>query len=180
MDVRQLHTRFLWPFLLGDRAVDDVARELANGWRHESLPRLYSDELLKQARDFIDHDVAYFKYEDARSVFPQRLSAVLSDGVIVPVKIPPRAGIELFVTGEGVGILSIMLTVSAEDIPAAVLLDFNYRVGRKSNALPAMLHVMHPSEDDARWSSIEEAARAKIRPAPSDDAPPSERIGIPG
>jgi hypothetical protein len=73
-----------------------------------------------------------------------------------------------------------MLTVSAEDIPAAVLLDFNYRVGRKSNALPAMLHVMHPSEDDARWSRIEETARVNIRPAPSDDAPPSERIGVPG
>lgn len=43
-----------------------------------------------------------------------------------------------------------------------------------------MLHVMHPSEAETRWSRIAEAHRIKLPAVPPVDAPARERIGRPG
>jgi len=177
-NVKHLHTRFLWPFFISGDQFDHVEAVLGSDWIRQQPPHLYRDELLEQALAFLCEDIVYFRFADAASFFPQALTATLSKGVTVPVKIPSGGGIELFVTREGIGVLSIMLSVA--DVPTDTALDFNYRLARKSGAPPATLHVTHPSENAARWSRIPEADRSKIRSAPALDATARDRIGAPG
>ena len=177
-NVQQLHTRFLWPFLIDRDQFDRLEAMLGSAWMRQQPPHLYRDELLEQAQKFLRDSMAYFRFADAASLFPQALTAKLSNGVTVPVKIPSGGGVELFVTREGVCVLSIALSVAG--VPTQTMVDFNYRLARKSLAPAAMLHVMHASEDPERWSRIPEADRSRIRPAPPSDAPKRDRIGTPG
>jgi hypothetical protein len=178
MQVQQLHTRFLWPFFLRRDDFDRVIRTLSGGWTRQEPPHLYREELLAPARAYLCDDNAYFRFAEPASLFPQGLFATLSDGIVVPVKIPSNGGLELFVTHDGVGILAIALSVA--DVPARTAVDFNYRLARMSSAPAAALHVRHPSEEESRWSRIPQADRDKIRPAPAVDAAPRDRIGKPG
>jgi len=181
MNVQQLHTRFLWPFVIGRDDFHGVEKALGTVWRRRELPHLYLDELLEHARKFLsdDRDVKYLTFENQASLFPRGLTVELSEGITAPVRTPTGEAIELFITRDRIGILSITLS-PGEDIPASVVLDFNYRLARKTAAQPARLHVMHPAEDAVRWSQIKPEHRSKIHPAPAKDASARDRIGAPG
>ncbi|MEA2416623.1 MAG: hypothetical protein QOI58_3280 [Thermoanaerobaculia bacterium] len=178
MQVQQLHTRFLWPFFFGRDDFDRVVGTLSGGWTRQEPPHLYREELLAPAQAYLGDDNAYFRFAEPASLFPQGLFATLSNGIVVPVKIPSGGGLELFVTHDGVGMLAIALSVA--DVPTRIAVDFNYRLARMSSAPAATLHVRHPSEEESRWSRIPQADRDRIRPAPAVDAPPRDRIGKPG
>lgn len=175
MHLRQLHTRFLWPFFIPRPDFDRLPTVLGSAWTRQQLPHLYREELLEPARAYLADGSAYFCFTDLASLFPQALFATLSDGVVVPVKIPSGGGVELLVTRDGVGILSIALSIA--DVPTRTAVDFNYRLARIAVAAPATLHVRHPSEEPERWSRIPESDRSKIRPAPPPDAAAPNRIG---
>jgi len=178
MHLQQLHTRFLWPFFIRREDFDRLSDVLANTWTRQPPPHFYREELLDSARTYLANDTAYFRLADPASLFPQALFATLSAGVTVPVKIPSGGGVELFVTCDGVGILSIALSVA--DVTTRVAIDFNYRLARMSGAMPATLHVVHPKEDAERWVQIPKPDRDLIRPAPAPDAVARHRIGKPG
>jgi hypothetical protein len=178
MNAKQLHTRFLWPFSIRREGFDRVETALGSSWRREDLPHLYRDDLLEQAQAFLCKDIVYLRLSDADRLFPHMLRAQLSKGVSVPVRMPSGGGIEVFVTREGVGVLSILLSLT--NVTTDVMVDFNYRMARKAVAVPAKLHVAHPAEDAERWKRISEDDRARIQDAPRVDAPPGDRIGAQG
>lgn len=177
MNVQEFQTRFIWPFAISHDRVDQVARLLGGMWEPRQSTSYYHGELLEQVRLFLRDDVSYYRCIGISQILPPSTKAVLKD-VTVPFRTAHGAGVELFVTKEGICILS--MTFSVTDVPTDVMLDFNYRLSRRAEAGPARLHVPHPSEDEARWAKISEDHRPKIRPSPLPNAPALEQIGAPG
>lgn len=187
--VRKLYARFLWPFLIEPEKVDSAwdqlhARPIADRrvtWVSGSPLALYRDELLEMAHTYLfgDRDrYCSLSEESAEALIPRGLIAKLSKGVTAPVAIQHTNGIEMFLTRDGLGVLSI--TLGTNDVPATVAIDFIYRLSLVCGAPPAKLYLAHPSDNEGRWARIPEAVRERIQPAPTVDDPAVARIGRAG
>ncbi|MEO6741855.1 MAG: hypothetical protein ABIP20_16540 [Chthoniobacteraceae bacterium] len=199
-------TRFLWPFYFALGTHQAVATALQSHifttrkgrlvpmWEPEgSASHAYRDELLPHARDWL-HAAG-----DGRGCITLGLAAVVEDACFADIDLlldeqgakiscgPANgAGVELFLTPQGVGVLSITLAPGSFPLSAADAQAFNYRLAQFQRHT-ARLRKRHPHDDPARWAEIPKDRRTEImRATPPLDAeqsgtlPIAERLGCPG
>ncbi|HEV7892044.1 MAG TPA: hypothetical protein VGP08_15470 [Pyrinomonadaceae bacterium] len=168
-------------------------------WECAPPPALYREELL-------DHVAQYLFGETERSCRYLRLSAAASsrwfnkahvviyearaaeaqggadeksEGVEWPVSLSPLAGVEVFLTDYGVGVLSVALTPKLSELNDDRAMLFNYKLSQLRPQVSARLRIPHPSEDKEKWEKIPPEQKKKITTPPAD-APLSERLGAAG
>jgi hypothetical protein len=169
-------------------------------WECASPPALYKEELL-------DHVAQYLFGETERSCRYLRLSAAASSrwfnkaqvviyearatearggadekskAVEWPVSLSPLAGVEVFLTDYGVGVLSVSLTPRLSELDYDSAMLFNYKLSQLRPQVSASLRIPHPSENKGTWEHIPSEQKEKIPPPPPADAPLSERLGAAG
>lgn len=200
---KEIHTRFLYPFFIQRKSVGRAAMGLVKlrcptrsgespVWDEVDVPHeFYRQEVIGAVRQFLFPDMddkeqalggcRYLKVRD------DRLSAWFQRGVRVKgpgderffAQIAPGAGIEIFLSPYGVGVLSIALMTTSEQCDALGnrlddIKQFNYRLAQltRKNTIPD-LALPHPSDDPGTM----EKAGDHTPPPPATEAPFLERLG---
>lgn len=172
----------------------------ASIWECAPPPALYREELL-------NHVEKYLFNEAERSCRYLRLSAAASSRwfnkvqvvmtevhakeaqaegderaapVVWPVALSPLAGVEVFLTGYGVGVLSISLTPRLTELNYENSMLFNYKLSQLRPQVSPRLRIPHPSENEEGWAHMPAVQKEKILAAPAADAPLSDRLGAAG
>jgi hypothetical protein len=192
----ELHTRFLYPFFFDRDRAEPAAAALTAAtigghkavWGRAGPPGLYADEMLEHVTAFLFSDAEsnksgprYLRVTNQRtnSFFHGTVVQLVRDSHmgIVPAW---EMGIELFLTPQGIGILSVTLTADCPRLDFAAAASFNYRLSLLNPKVRARIGIPHPADDPAAWARIPEANRAKIKSAPPADAPLAQRLGVKG
>src|ERR1700720_4224545 len=168
--VKEVHTRFLYPFFFHRDAIREAAGKLQRAtladatdttdqraiWQLTEAPGLYRDEVLQHVSEFLFGASAagpceYLKVtgDALNSIFHGRVLLQLPDGVTLPFKPTRRIGIELFLTKYGIGILSIALTPEKENLNLDEAIEFSYRLARFDPMPAAELRIPRSSGDEA-------------------------------
>lgn len=200
--VTDLHTRFLCPFFFRRDCVNMAAKALQDlrlagrdgrplaVWECPGPHGLYGEEVL-------DHVVAFlFSSTETAGCRYLKLSGAVGsrwwsdvetwlpgeNGQVVrlPIRLVPAAGIELFLSTYGVGLLSIALAPEREALSILDAIEFNYRLSLLRWGNVGKFHRLHPQEDAQRWERLSAETRQEIPLAPAPDAPLAERLGRPG
>jgi len=153
----------------------------------------YRDELLPHASDWLHSG------GDGHGCIVLHLAAAVEDACFADIDLllddrggkiacgpASGAGIELFLTPQGIGLLSIALAPGSFPITASDAQAFNYRLAQFQRHA-AQLRKRHPQDDPARWAEIPVERRAEIlRAAPLPDPeqsaalPIADRLGCSG
>jgi hypothetical protein len=172
-------------------------------WECCDAPPLYREELLHNVDDFLFGGSArgckYLRVtsalcnkwlSDLRAVLiPERpefsphrhsVPVLQQDSLACDVTVAPLAGIEMFLTNYGVGLLSIALTTREAPADAETGILFNYKLAQSRPKVAATLHKNHPSDDGERWKILSDDQKAMVPAAPALDSPLNERIGVAG
>ncbi len=169
--IKSQNSRFLYLFFIDrnclNQAVDALTKNL--DWEIIEKPYgLYSDEMLYRIRNFLfsnkqDNSCYYlkFKKQTANKWFKKTLDDQKQRFIAT---LNQQAGIELFLSHYGVGILSITLT-NKNPSDFDQLKQFNYLLSQAKGKLTPRLLIPYPSDNP------------KLPPAPAEDAPLSERLG---
>ena len=204
---KELQTRFLYPFFFGRQSVRQAAEALqaqtltlSNGKSHDlwacATPHhFYQDELLHHVIRFLFGDAPttgaaaadeeracrYLKLSDvaANALFKDAELPAFRDAAL-PLRIIPGVGVEVFLSSQGVGVLSLALTPGKTNLSFAEACDFNYRLAQFRRRDATLIRLRHPQDTAATWERVPEANRAKIAPPPAADAPLQQRLGAPG
>ena len=96
------------------------------------------------------------------------------------VALIPEIGIEVFLSPQGIGVLSIAFTPGKEGLSQSEALDFNYRLAQYRRSPVATFHKPHPTEKVGGSSRIPDDQLSKIPPPPANDAPLLDRLGAAG
>ena len=176
-------------------------------WECSHPPALYQEELLDHVDKFLFHDTErgcrYLRISNAvSSRWFNKLHVVLAEpkpakqkesngialdsggevlrSIVWPVSLAPLASMEIFLTNYGVGVFSISLIPNppALDFQNATL--FNYKLAQLRPQVAARLGIPHPSQNTKLWEQMPAVQKGKIAPAPSVDAPVSQRLGCAG
>ena len=195
---QMVQTRFLYPFFLRRGATEGACEALLAAeapmrkglqkvWEVGEVHPLYREELLDHVADFLfpeRHRPGGSRYLRLAEAFGNHwfkyTVAVPKGGRSIPVHLAPLAGVELFLTGYGVGVLSIALACAGAELDRDVVEDLNYRLAQVRPQTAARLRSPHPSEDTARWTQLSDGQRTAIPPAPAPDTPLYDRLGKPG
>ena len=193
--LKELTTRFLYPFFFNRRAVEDALADLSSltlcgrtdVWRRAQAPETYKDEVHRHVAEYLFPDkdgggkCAYLKVSDGilNTLFQH---AEVQWGKKQAIKIAPvwEVGIELFFAPFGVGVLSLAFRPTASTLDTAVATDFNYRLAQLRRKGGAHLRIPHPSEQAESWNRLPEAVRQTIAPPPAPEAPLAQRLGVRG
>jgi hypothetical protein len=193
----ELQTRFLYPFFVrrdsvqaATTALQDTSLAARDGqplamWECPGPHDLYREEVLDHVVSFLfptaeEAGCRYLKLSGAAaSRWFGHLEARVPD-VTLPVRLVPAAGVELFLSSYGVGLLSIALAPEREALTIAEAIECNYRLSQLRWSNAGQFAVPHPQDDPQRWERIPDAERQRIPPAPAPQAPLVERLGRPG
>ncbi|REK31420.1 MAG: hypothetical protein DWQ42_00385 [Planctomycetota bacterium] len=192
--VLECHTRFLHPFVVAANRGREMAAaleqfrfgEVAELWQVNSLPENYREEMLAPLLRLFAVDDAAESLRSYLRVADAALNRMFHDAVVqfgdisLPVEPVWSTGIELFLLDAGIGVLSVSLEVEADSLTAGQVVDFNYRLTQPVDKSRAVIRTAHPQDSPAAWQRVPEAERAKIAPAPAEDAPLAERVGVRG
>lgn len=205
-----LATRFLYPFFFERDKADEASEMLlkaairrregepVNIWECCEPPGLYREELLDHVDSFLfantPRGCKYLRVSSpAASRWFNKLQAVLieektrsaspgkdQEPLVWPVHLAPLAGVEMFLTNYGVGVLSISLAPEdiEPDFEAATL--FNYKLAQLRPQVSARLRIRHASDNKETWERMSAEQRQKIGSVPSNDAAFDQRIGVAG
>lgn len=193
--IKELNTRFLFPFFFHRHSVLEAAILLeaatfagvAPGWMRAGRPGLYTDEMLEHVaghlfpKELSSGGGGYLHLAEtaANKVF-RSLSVSVREGRALPVSLSWAGGVELFLSPQGVGLLSVTLQPGEKALETEAAIDFNYSIARRHGDMTARFRMSHPQDDAGRWSHVPEESRSKIGPIPADDAPFEGRIARPG
>lgn len=198
-------TRFLYPFVVPaakrgaciDALRGDTFLGKPDAWRQDPPHRYYQDELLPQVAHYVHPGQGQSGCVLLR-LAPDRQDRLLRDvtaqarkgQTTFGVAWSSLAGVELFISPEGAGVLSVALDVTpggqAEGKGPAELtgdhaLDFNYLGARRHKGVDLLFVADHPSSDPERWNRIPAEARERLeRQRPEANAPIDARLGVPG
>ena len=100
--------------------------------------------------------------------------------IVWPVSLAPLAGIEVFLTNYGVGILSVSLTPKVEELDFETTTLFNYKLSQLRPQVSARLRIPHPSENKQAWEHMSDQQKEKLGPPPPADVAITERLGAAG
>lgn len=176
-------------------------------WECSPPPALYKEELLDHVDKFLFHDTErgcrylrisnavssrwFNKLEvvlaEAKSAKQKESNAIASDAgedvptpIVWPVSLAPLASMEIFLTNYGVGVFSISLIPNPPELDFQNATLFNYKLAQLRPQVAAKLGIPHPSENTKLWEQMPTLQKEKIAPAPSVDAPVSQRLGCAG
>ncbi len=188
----EVQTRFLCPFFFQWGATESATAALESLrlpgrtfaiWERARAPSSYREDLLPHVDSFMFPEVepGYVRVTNAaaNSLLPPGARARLDGGRSLALGLIHGAGIELYLSARGVGVLSIALAPAGQ-LSQADALSFNYRLARASALSPAAILVPHPADDEPRWARLSAEDRARVPAAPEPDAPAADRIGRPG
>jgi hypothetical protein len=97
------------------------------------------------------------------------------------VRANTNAGIEMFLSPFGVGVVSVALELSSvNEIDDASAIEFVYRLIQFDTARAAIFGKKHISEEPARFARIPEEKKSLISSPPAVDAPIEQRLGKEG
>lgn len=195
---RDAQARLLLPLRLPRRSAAAACAALEGAsllgaprtWQRCELKHFYRDEVSPQVRALLSPegetaggplDGRYLRVDPATAQKWFRDVVVeVSAACELAIELEPSTGIELFVSGHGVGVLSFTF-VLAVGTGAGELLDAGHSLaqGRRRARGSGRLRTLHPREDADRWARIPAAERARMEaePIPADDAPLAERLG---
>jgi hypothetical protein len=196
---QQISTRFLLPFSIlrghlkeGISILELMAREDDS---HQSFPvwqpavphQLYEEEALEHVLGYFfeaeRQECSYLKVPDAtaNSWFNSlRMELKIGDATQRwRVRLMSLAGIELFLSRHGVGVLSIALELEKRDLLTTDCLEFNYRLSQVRPQTAASLRVDHPSDNAVAWSRMSKSEQGRVA-IPLATAPLKERLGRAG
>lgn len=198
MDILEMQTRFLMPFLFEPASsgkvgelLGSVNRPVGEGalWESVGPVPLFTEE-------FLPH-VSRYLFGEGRAGACQvfRLHEATSNGwfgrlqmidpsparkTALDVTAVSSSRAELYVAPSGAGLLSVALQAGAAPISAAQGFRMNYRLSQIRMRKAGRLRVPHPKDDDARWAAIPEEQRTQIPERPSEDAALMQRLGRSG
>ncbi len=153
------------------------------------IEHVYRDELLHAVTKYLftersAHDCRWFR---ASEVLTNAWFADLScqwkeRGAFqqIPLRLIDSARVELLLSPQGIGVLSIAIEIVARGIRLDQIVATNYRLSqfrRRNNAVE--LRHAHPSDDPQRWQRMPEEARSQLRVVTADD-PIETRLQAPG
>lgn len=186
--IRELQTRFLWPFEFRARAVSEASSALRAAtfessaiWHRCETPRAYGDEYLAHVRDFLfERSASECEHLVVDAALGERWFAdcELDHGRAVwrLVRLVPGPSIELFLTPHGTGVLCLTLAPTTRGLDAASALDFNYRLAQQGGRRALVLRKRHPAHDPAVLERIPREQRGGIEPIPDPEAPLAQRL----
>jgi hypothetical protein len=189
--VKEFRVRFLYPFFFERQQLEKAISRLVGYetqrfksiWEPGEPHEHYRDDVLSHVTNFLFGDGTegnspYLKINNdmANSLFHRAVVKLRETDI--HIKLVKNAGIELFLTRYGVGVLSISVSPQANSLDS--LIEFNYRMSQMPPIPCAAIHIPHPMEDKERWEHIPAVAREKISPPLPDDAALNERLGVPG
>ncbi len=209
--INELQTRFLYPFFFDRNGAALAAHAVCRDqivtpdgkclplWHNAEARHYYKDEFLEHVVNYLfgpenrqetqtpySKDCIYLQIASGQSGDPAQpwfrdATVELPSRHHLPVRFVPELGVELFLSTQGVAILSIALTPSTSR-PLEIIdaLEFNYRLSQFRRKPITGISKAHPSDDPARWAKIPAADRAKIRSRPAPDASLEERLMLPG
>jgi hypothetical protein len=193
--------RVLHPFAFTEKSVVGATRALAEDslpagdktvkvWdipegASESIhPALYTHELLTQAKSFlfggqIDRaDFAYLRLQpELANHMLRRLSMQKPN---LKFGLQPIAGVELFLSNFGVGLLSISFKLLGTPNTLHDLQGLAFSLSRGHEYSMPWLRIPHPSDSPETWRHISTKDRAKILPPPVRNEELEDRLGRPG
>ncbi|HEV3263226.1 MAG TPA: hypothetical protein VG013_40700 [Gemmataceae bacterium] len=196
--LKDFQTRFLYPFVFERRRVAAASAalraELWPGrdakphdlWECAEPHHLYRDELLDHVVGFLFTSAevsgcGYLKIDDAAAnAWFAQTEVQLHSGIRLPVRLVPGVRMEVFLSPQGVGVLSVALTPEQRGLPLDEAVAFNYQLAQFRRRLAAKIRKRHPKDDLKVWERIPPAEQGRIPAAPEDDAPLLRRLGAPG
>jgi hypothetical protein len=161
---------------------------LAGPDRGDGEFHLYTDELF-------DHVVQYlFGNPEAGGCCYLRANKALTDtwfkGMVAEKKrgekteplapLTDGASIEVFLSPQGVGVLSVTLVPKKKNLPPEEAADFNYHLAQFRRHDLGCLRRPNPKDNPAIWQRMSDADRAGTRDSPPDKAPLLQRLGVLG
>lgn len=197
-NLREIQTRFLYPFFFKRQSVKEACDVLSSlthtgkdgtplsVWESAQPHELYKDELLEHVARFLFQNpntsgCGYLKLSDpVGNRWFNKIVAQMSDGSKIPVGLVTTAWGELFLSSYGIGILSLALTPKLESLTLKDATDFNYRLSQLHQSTAARLYIQHPSNDEELWGKLSQDDKSRIGAPPAQNAPLRERLGRPG
>jgi hypothetical protein len=186
--VIEFHTRFLFPFYYergtatraaGTLIADDGLAAGSIFWRREKPRQLYTDE-------FLLHVVRYLFPDQKRSEGSPEVECEylignekilenwfkgaevrLPSGLTIPIL--PKSFVEVFLTSQSVGLLSITLAAS-DSLTSGAVAEFNYRLSQFRRKPVVGLVKPHPEENGEKYKLLSPEAQAAISARPSPEA----------
>jgi len=169
-------------------------------WECCEAPGFYREELLDNVDQFLfgnSRDSRACKYlrvanDVCNRWFSNVRAQLVREKKVEPGKLLPRppitwpltpaplAGIEIFLTNYGVGLLSIALMPRNVEIEPETAILFNYKLAQCRSQVAAILRKDHLSDNRAKWESLPENARERIASAPDAGAALNNRLGAAG
>ena len=205
--LKDFQTRFLYPFVL-DRWNKGALKALCEAkfgtrsgqsrdlWCSQPHP-VYRDELLNHVTAFLFPDPSapspvpncpeaeaqgccYLRVADevAHKWF-HGTEIPLSGGATMPVDVVAGVGIELFLSPQGIGVLSLALRPAKEGLSHDEAIDFNYRIAQFRRRQYARFHKKHRSEQPG-YDKLSPDQKAAIPPPPEESTPLVDRLGVAG
>ncbi|HMF19237.1 MAG TPA: hypothetical protein VKE98_18650, partial [Gemmataceae bacterium] len=191
-------TRFLLPFFFERRGVAKALSALQSQtfstregkpmplWECPDAHHLYKDELLPQVVQFLfgsekGSGCGFLRIADvpANAWFAQTELA-LPDGNRLPVRLVPGVRIEMFLSPQGVGVVSISLTPGQSGLSQKNAVQFNYELAQFQRREGCRIRKRHPRDEPQVWEKLPPERQAQITSPPDDDAALDKRLGAPG
>jgi hypothetical protein len=108
---------------------------------------------------------------EATQTWFQRTEVELSSGARRPVELVPEPRIEVFLSGDGVGVLSLALTPGPPGLPADEALDYNYRLAQCQPWAVRAVEIPAPN-----LANVPPAALGSVQKPPAPGDPLAERM----
>jgi hypothetical protein len=204
--LKDFQTRFLFPFsyrrnaaaeataaLRAMTAATQQGREALPLWEQVTLPadlshqgagfRLYTDELFAHVIQFLfgkpeDGDCGYLRAN--KVVTGAWFNGMVVANTGLPVRLAGDASVEVFLSPQGVGVLSVTLAPRKAGLSLGEAADFNYHLAQFRRHDVGRVRRPHPKENPAAWQHMSDEDKAKTSPPPPDGAPIAARLGVPG
>jgi hypothetical protein len=119
-------------------------------------------------------------FDGTRLVVGPRVFVADSQGPSSRVLFLAQVGIELFLSPQGIGVLSIPLTPEREGLSLDEALDFNYLLAQYRRNPVAQFRKPHPTDKGVQPTKLRAEQLARVSPPPAKDAPLVDRLGAYG
>jgi hypothetical protein len=190
-------TRFLYPFSFNRHLLPQAAAALQQDnfrrgnrkphriWKASAPPKGYREELLDRVSNYLflsphGGGCVYLQANEVTSTWFRHTTLQVQDGKTLTVRMAPGPSLELFLSPQGVGVLSLALVGDLGDRTPGTAQLFNYALSRLARTEPSRLHNRHPQDDIATWQRILPEKRREIPPPPPDSAVLEDRLTIAG
>jgi hypothetical protein len=190
-------SRFLYPFSFNRHHLTEATASLQQDsfrrgqskphriWKASLPPRSYREELLDRVVNYLflspqAGGCVYLQAEEVPGIWFRQTTLQPHEGTALTVRMAPRPSVEVFLSPQGVGVLSLALVGERGDRTPSVAQLFNFALSSLTRGEPSWLHNPHPRDDLAVWQRIPLEKSREIPPPPPDNAALEERLAAAG